>query len=834
MWIGYFSTPVLTQTAFNHPHIQLLMTCKKKCLLFAWGIILLLPAFTWISAQSSCFFHVKLVDSQTSEPLVGATFKYDGNDVSMTSDAQGEIRVPVQCGEHSVRFSIVGYKPFFRRINMVIDTLYLIEMENIATQIEEVVITAQSSVRTMETPALGVAVLSMKAVQKIAPAAGEVDVLRGLQTLPGISSVGEGANGINIRGGAVEQNLIILDNMPIFNPTHMLGLFSLFPTDAVRELQIYKGSIPARYGGRTAGVLDVRMSEAGSEKFSMRGGVGLISNRFHANIPLIKGKLGWLTSSRFSFNEYLIQFYNNVLATSLFDNRIPNNKPAFYDLANKLTWTPTEKDHVSFSSYIGFDSYQVDTLFSISNIIPRQATMQYGHTNFAVRWNHYFSDRLNFNLLAVRSRYHTSTEARDVKAGFDYDTQLDYYNAKAELTYAPSTLQRINAGVTATRYEINPAELVPLEGSSVGSVRLPQEQAWEVALFASDEYELSKKILVDVGFRYVHYWNVGPLTVPIFDPEVPKSEGSIVEQLQIKKGGTESHYARLEPRLALRYKIDEYSSMKFGYNRMNQYLQQIANNTTPTPNVRWKTSNRYVPPAQSDLVSIGYFRDSKSRMWEWSLEGYYRWQRSIFDYLNGAELNINPVVEAQLLNGIAKAYGAEFFISKKKGVMTGWLSYTYARSFSQITGDFPEIQQLNQGDWFRTNVDKPHTLNVVVNFQAEKHNAASFTFVYNTGRPYTAPVSFYQNGFTIVPVFAARNNARISDYHRLDFSWTITNATMKQKRWEGSWVVTIYNLYGRKNAFSYFFNPDLASFQPFKISVFPTPLFSLTYNFKFE
>ncbi len=810
------------------------MTFKYPYLLSLFVVFLSIASTNWGIAQKNCFFHAKLVDSETGEPLIGATFKYDGNDVNTTTDLKGEIRVPVICGEHSVRFSTIGYKPYFRRLSMVSDTLYLIEMENIVTQIEEVVVTAQGATRTMETPSLGVAILSMKAVQKIAPAAGEVDVLRGLQTLPGISSVGEGANGINIRGGAVEQNLILLDNMPIFNPTHLLGLFSLFPTDAIREMQIYKGSIPARYGGRTAGVLDVRMSEASSQEFSMKGGVGLISNRFHANIPLVKEKLALLTSSRFSFNEYLIKFYNNVLAESLFDDRIPNNKPKFYDFANKITWTPTLKDHLSFSTYLSFDSYQVDTLFSIAGIVPRQATMQYGHTNFAARWNHSFSDELNFNLLAVRSRYHTSTAARDIKAGFDYDTQLDYYNGKAEVTYAPSTLQRINTGVTATRYDINPADLIPLEGSSVASVRLPKEQAWEVALFASDEYELSKKVLAEVGFRYVHYWNVGATSVPLFDPEVPKSETSILETLEIGKGNIESHYARLEPRLALRYKINDYSSVKLGYNRMNQYLQQIANNTTPTPNVRWKTSNRYVPPAQSDLISAGYFRDSKTRIWEWSVEGYYRWQRSIFDYLNGAELNINPIVETQLLEGKGKAYGAEFFLSKKKGVMTGWLSYTYARSFNQITGDFPNIQQLNQGDWFRTNIDKPHNVNVVLSFQAEKYNAISLTFVYNTGRPYTAPVSFYRNGFSVLPVFADRNNARIADYHRLDFSWTITNATMKQTRWEGSWVVTIYNLYGRKNAFSYFFNPELASFKPFKVSVFPTPLFSLTYNFKFE
>ncbi len=810
------------------------MNFTKKGVLPLFLLLFLLPISNVLTAQSSCYFRAKVTDAETGEPLVDASFKLDGNVINKATDAKGEVRVPVLCGEHSVRFSVVGYKPYARRLVVTGDSLLLIEMENIATQIEEVLVTAQSARRTMETPALGVSILSMKAVEKIAPAAGEIDILRGLQTLPGISSVGEGANGINIRGGAVEQNLILLDNMPIFNPTHLLGLFSVFPTDAIRELQLYKGSIPARYSGRTAGVLDVKMSEPSTEKFKMRGGIGLISNRLHAEIPLVKEKLALMTSARFSFNEYLIKFYNSIFVTSSADQPLPNNKPRFYDFANKISWNPTSQDNISLASYISYDSYRIDTLFSIANIVPRQANIEYGHTNFALRWNHYFSETLNLNVLGVRSRYKTTTAAKDLRAGFDYETQLDYTNGKVELTYAPSPLQRINVGATVTRYDVNPADLTPLEESSVSELHLPQEKAWEVAFFASDEYELSKNLLAEIGFRYVNYWNMGPIAVPTFDSEVPKSLNSITDTLFIGNNTVESYYARFEPRLALRYKLNELNSIKIGYNRMNQFLQQIANNTTPLPNVRWKNSNRYVPPAQSDLVSAGYFHDTESRIWEWSFEGYYRWQRSIFDYLTGAELNINPVVETQLLKGIAKAYGAELLINKKKGVMTGWLSYTYARSLEKITGDFPALQQLNDGEWFRTNIDKPHTLNVLLNFQTERHNLISFTFVYSTGRPYTAPVSFYRDQFNTVPVYTDRNNARISDYHRLDFAWTILNPSMKDRRWEGSWIFTVYNLYGRKNAFSYFFNPDLATFKPFKVSVFPTPIFSLTYNFKFE
>ncbi len=792
----------------------------------------LFPAALLI-AQTPCAVNIQVTDAITGEKLQGVSFKLDGLETGVATDSSGRIRMPVSCDQHSLRFQVLGYKPAARRIKIDQETAIGISMESIATQIEEVVVSSQSAVRTMETPALGVNTLSMRAVQKLPPAAGEVDLLRGLQTLPGISSVGEGANGINIRGGSVDQNLILLDNMPIFNPTHMLGLFSLFPTDAVREMQIYKGSVPARYGGRTAGVLDVKLSEPDFGKFKMRGGAGLISNRLHLEIPLIREKLAWMTSNRFSFNEYLIKVYNKTLAGTI-GPALPNSKPVFFDFANKIAWRPTANDYVTLTSYISYDSYRIDSLFSISNLIPRQATMQYGHQNLGLRWNHSFSDQFNFNLLACRSDYKTTTAARDLKAGFDYETRLLYHNAKAELTYAPSARQRVNVGAALTRYDLRPASLAPVEGSSVSFVRLPGEHAWETALFVADEYEVSTRLLAEIGFRYVHYWNLGPLSVPVYDRDAPKSSASISETLVVPKNAVESQYGRLEPRLALRYRLSEARSVKVGYNRMNQFLQMIANNSTPLPNVRWKTSNRYVPPAQSDLVSVGYFQENQNRYWEWSVEGYYRWQRSIFDYSTGAELSINPLVETQLLKGSGKAYGAELLINKKKGVMTGWLSYTYARSFEKILGDFPDLQKLNRGDWFRTSIDKPHTLNVVLNFQSERHNSVSFNFVYSTGRPYTAPVSFYKSGLSIFPVYTDRNNGRISDYHRLDFSWTIANPSRKERRWQGSWVVTIYNLYGRKNAFSYFFNPQLATFKPFKISVFPTPLFSLTYNFKFE
>ncbi len=812
--------------------------------LFKFLLFLSFLSFTFRSeaqqAQQVCYLNAKVTDAQTGDPIENAILKVDGLDTYMSTDSAGGIKMGVKCGEHMIHFYVPGYKPFYlkyaieqpKRGERRNDKPLPVHMESIINQLEEVVVTSQSNIRTLESPALGVSIMNLKAVQKLPPAAGELDVLRSLQSLPGVSSVGEGANGINIRGGSVDQNLIFLDHMPIFNPTHLLGLFSLFPTDGIRELQLYKGSIPARYGGRTAGVLDVRLAEPSMDKFNLKGGIGLISNRFHIEVPLIEDKMALLSSSRFSFNDYLIKIYNNVLFESIGGKRLPDNKPVFYDLANKLNWRLSVKDNISVVSYISHDSYRIDSLFSIAGIVPKQADMRYGHNNFSIRWNHFFSPMLNFNLLGVQSDYRTKTNSQQPKTGFDFETKLIYQNLKAEVTYAPNKLNRINMGVTLTRLKLNPATLLPTKGSSISLVNLQQENGLEAAAFIADEYELSPKWLVELGLRAVRFWNVGPTQLPVFEEGSPKAVSTITDILAIR--GVESAYNRLEPRLAIRYKINALTSFKAGYNRMNQFLHMISNNSTPLPNVRWKTTNRYVAPAQSDLISIGMFKDTRTHQWEGSMEMYYRWQRSIFDYLNGAELSINPEVETQLLKGKGKAYGLELMINKKKGIMTGWMSYTYARSFQKILGDYPSIQQLNNGRWYPSIIDKPHTLNALFNFQTEKHNAVSLTFTYSTGRPYTAPVSFYKTGVKYFPIFTDRNNGRISDYHRLDFSWVIINPSMKKRRWEGSWIVTIYNLYGRKNAFSYFFNPELALFKPFKVSVFPSPIFSLTYNFKFE
>ena len=786
------------------------------------------------SLQAQCTFIGKVKDSETGKPLEGATISFDFKKTGVASDSNGVFTIYSTCEEHTVNVRYVGYKPYSWRFTLKGTMNLDIEMINISNQLAEVIVSGQGSVRTVETPSLGVNLLSLKSVSKLPPAAGELDIFRGIQMLPGVSSVGEGSNGVNIRGGNIDQNWIFIDNMPVFNPTHLLGLFSIFPTDALREVQLYKGSIPARFGGRTSSVMDVKMIEPSTDKFKLKGGIGMISNRLNAEIPIIKDKLSILLSARLSYNEYLIKFYNSVFVKAgVARKAIPNNHANFYDLANKILYKPNEKNTFTFSTYLSHDKYEADSLFSISEGLYDHTIFSYAHQNFALRWNRYFNPSLNFNMTAVTTKYTNTTSVPAGPAPLDLTTQLHYQSVKAELTYLPTAKHKINTGINIIRYGLNPADLEPRTTSIISPIHLQPEQAYESAIYASDEYELSPKWLVELGIRGVYYRNIGPYKQAIYTEGVEKTPLSISSILDLKSGEVEQSYFKPEPRLAVRYKLNDISSVKMGYNRMNQFLHLISNSTTPLPNARWKTANRYIPPQQSDLITIGYFRDNPKSMWEYSVETYIKQQKHIFDYVAGADLQINPNIETQVLNGEGRAYGAELLLTKKRGVMTGWLSYTYSRSLQHITGDVPETQQLNKGEWFPSNIDKPHNLNLLMNFQKDKFYSLSFTFVYSTGRPFTAPVGSYKTLDQTLPIFTNRNNSRISDYHRLDFSWTIFPA-VKDRRWISSWVFAIYNVYGHKNAYSYFYKKNSIGLTPYKLSVFTAPLVSLTYNFTFE
>ena len=787
----------------------------------------LIGVYTNLSAQeyNLPILSGQVIDAQSGDPLIGAVISVDFKKSGATTDAKGFFKIPLPVGEYIVKVSNVGYNPFRSKIYVKGDMVLNVELNDVTKQLEEVIVSASTSKKDIQTPSLGVTVLSLKGIKKLPTMMGEVDVIRSLQSLPGVSSVGEGANGLNIRGSNVDQNLIFIDDTPIFNPTHMFGLFSVFASDAIRDLELYKGGIPSRFGGRTASVLDIKMIEPNTEKFKMQGGIGLVSNRIMAEIPVIKEKLSVLVAGRLSANDFLFK--------SVAPDNLKNIRANFSDIATKIYFRPNTKNTISVSAYLSNDYYRVDSLFSIENVVAKQTSFDYGHKNGSFHWNHYFSPKLNMLVSAAVSNYVTKTYAPDSVNTIDLNSAILYRNGSISFDYQPVENHKLNFGVSTTRYDIKPGTLNDGIVSRVATVKLDDEQSIEAAIFVDDEWKLNEKWTIQAGIRYTKYWRIGAGTVNTYAPDFMPSINTIISKKTYEPGEVMATYGGFEPRLTMKYSLAENTTMKMGYNRQQQFFQLLSNNTTPLPTSRWKTADSFIKPQQSDFATIGFFKTFNENVFEISLESYYRNVRNTLDFVSGANLQLNPNIETQLISGKSKAYGFEVMLQKKKGENSGWISYTYARAFNQMIGDFPEIQSINRGDWFATNYDKPHSFNVMWNIQPSTHHSFSFTFAYNTGRPFSSPSGSYDIGGKKYPVFAERNNDRVRDYHRLDFSWTINNPSMKHARWEGSWVFTVYNLYGRQNPYSVFFKSTKNGLRAYELSVFASPFVSMTYNFKF-
>jgi hypothetical protein len=775
-------------------------------------------------AQSPLFTITgKILDRETNKPLVGATIAFDNGRKGVQSDTSGMYIVQLPRGEVGIKVSYIGYRPYRLKWQITGSITKDFTLENQNKELEEVVIKSSNN-QNQQSTSIGLNTLSIKGVKKLPAVMGELDILRSLQTLPGITSVGEGANGVNIRGGNVDQNLIYIDDTPIFNPTHMFGLFSVFPSDAIRAIELYKGGIPARFGGRTSSVMDIKMAEPNTEKFKMNGGIGAVSNRLMLEIPIIKDKLSILSASRLSYNDFWLRWFGGP--------SISGTKANFYDIANKILFKPNSKTIISFTNYLNNDNYGVDSLFNIENIVVNKTNFRYGHQNYSLRASYYASSKLSFNLTGVVSNYITKTFSDDAVNRFELKSNIGYKNLKLNVEYSPIEKHKFNFGISGVRYDLSPGSLNRDIISEIPRKEIQKEQSYELAAFVADEFEVNKKFSIEYGVRFVQYLSMGPYNVTNYLNTEPRSNFSAIGTEAIGSGKVESSYNGFEPRVAFKYSLSANDAIKFGYNRMQQFIQLVSNNVTPLPTARWKTSDRYVEPQRSNFFSLGYFKDSKNGDWELSAEGYYKETENQLDYRSGANLQLNPTIETQLLSGLGRAYGAEFQITKKKGETSGWISYTYARAFEKMDSEFQELR-LNNGEWFPTDYDKPHTVNLMLNTQISKHHSFSWNFTYSTGRPFTAPVGIYQQGTLKYPIYTERNNARIKDYHRLDFSWNITNPSLKEKRWEGSWVFTVYNIYGRQNAYSYFFKPAAFGLVPYQLGVFTTPFLSLSYNFKF-
>jgi hypothetical protein len=803
---------------------------KKSIFLLKLMILLSLISIQGFSqnTDNQRIIRIDLVvkDSTDGNPLKDVVIKIDFRRANFSSTENGIHTLYLPQGKYSLSIGHLGYRNFNQKLDVTNKDMTMnISLINVAKELDEVVVSGAGGGSNVGRPLLGVTPLSIKAIRKIPAMMGETDVLRGLQMLPGVTSVGEAANGVNIRGGTTDQNLILFEDTPIFNPTHMFGLFSVFPPDAVAGLDLYKGGIPARFGGRASSVLDIYMMNPNLEKFKMSGGISVIANKLTLEQPIIKEKLGIMISGRASYNDFLFQ---------LGPPKLENIKANFYDLATKIFYKINPNNTLSMAGYLSNDFFQTDLLGTIGNVNATSTQYQYSTANASLKWFHAFNSKFNVQTTAVYTNYKPQTLLPELNSDNKVSIQsgIEYQQLKSSLNYNLNEKHRLEGGISVIGYNINPGILNPGTSTSVNYKSTPQEKSIESGIYLEDEWTVNKRMTLSLGFRYSHYAALGPVTVRKYEPNLPLSDFTVIDSTVYQSGATAASYGGFEPRVALKYSINDLTSVKFGYNLMRQYLQVVSNTTTPLPTSRWATSNAYIKPQVSELLSAGFFKNSPSNIYEFSLEGYYRTTDNVIDFKPGADFLFQPYIETQTLQGKGRAYGLELQVSKKKGTLTGWLNYTYSRALNQIKVGERFEEQINAGAWYATNYDRPHSFNGTISIAQGGHHEFGFTFVYNTGRPYTVPNGFVEYNAVKYPFYADRNNDRIKDYHRLDFSWTIRNPSMTKKRWEGSWTFAVYNIYGRSNAYSVYLRTE-NGIKAYQLTIFGSPIPSLTYNFKF-
>ncbi|MGA0555055.1 TonB-dependent receptor [Larkinella sp. VNQ87] len=764
-------------------------------------------------------------DAKSKQPISGVTVFITENRRGVNTSRDGFFVIALPAGTYNVKFSHLGFRPQTHLITLDKTILREILLEDDSKDLEEVTVTTEAPDRNVRKVELGVTQLPIKTIKRVPALMGEVDVVRSLLLLPGVTTVGEGSPGINVRGGSTDQNLVLMDDAPIFNSSHLMGFFSVFNPDVVRDVTLNRGGIAPSMGGRAASVLDIRVKEPEIERFTVNGGIGLVASRLGIEGPLGSKKLSFLLAGRASFNDFLFK---------LMPPRIRDTKANFFDLTTKVKFQPNEQHTVTFTGYTSYDNFKLasDSLSSLE-VNASSTLFEYHTTNGTLKWNYFINNRFNLTTSAIFSQYRPETSTPDSANAFRLTSEILHRQLKVDLSIAATDQHQLQVGGTLIDYYLQPNRIVPGSGSNVLPQSLPVERAYELAFYAQDEWKVNEAIAIVGGLRYSAFLNRGPATVPTYQEGVPREPETNTSSTTYGKGRIFHQTGGLEPRLALRWTLAEGQSVKFGYNRLRQYIQQITNTTAALPVSRWKLSDSFIKPQIADQWSLGYFRNTAGNAFEASAEIYYKTIQNAIDYKDGAELVLNALPETELLQGTGRSYGLETMVRKNKGHLIGWLSYTYSRALYTIDGSFPS-ERVNNGREYPANFDKPHILNAMATLRPNNRVNLSFNFTYSTGRPVTQPYARARVNGILVPIYINRNQERIPDYHRLDFAVEFNQDPAKKRRYERSWVFSIYNVYARKNAYSVFFKLNSAALNDaYKLSVFGTAFPSLTYNFKF-
>ena len=791
------------------------MLSKKIPILFIIYIIFSTTAFSQVKHTLSG----TISDAKNNETLIGVNINVKGTNYFGITNEYGFYSITVLEGNYDLVISYIGYETIEEKIDLKSNLKKNYALSETGEQLKEVVITEKTTTNTRK-PEMSVNKLSIAQIKQMPVVLGEVDIIKSLLFLPGVTNAGEGQSGFNVRGGGADQNLILLDEATIYNSSHLFGFFSVFNPDAIKDLKLYKGGIPARFGGRASSVLDIYQKDGNSKKFSMNGGIGLISSRLLAEGPIVKDKGSFLIGGRASYAHLFLKLSNN------------ENSAYFYDLNTKLSYKVNKNNNLYLSGYFGRDVFEIAESFINT----------YGNSTLNVRWNHLFSDKLFSNLSLIYSDYYYGLNLDFV--GFNWDSGIKNYNIKYDFKYYLGDKFKINFGANALYYDFNPGEITPSkEDSGINYRQLEKKYAFEPALYIETEQKLTDKVTLQYGLRYSMFYRLGNSTVnyyandlPVYyDPELEIYEkGTPIRTEYFGRNKTIASYDNFEPRFALAYEFANNKSFKVGYNRMVQYLQLISNTASPTPLDVWTPSDKYIKPQIADQIAVGYFTNFKDDEYSLEVESFYKTIKNRMDYIDGAELIANDAIEQVILNGEMRAYGLELLLRKNTGKLTGWIAYTLSRSEQRTPGRFDYEPGINNGDWYKNGYDKTHNLAVTSAYKLNPKWSFGANFTLQTGQPVTFPNGqFVYQGVT-VPTFGLRNQDNLPTYHHLDVSATLVPKKNANRKWQAEWVFSIYNLYSRRNAASISFvqNEETGQNEAIRLSIFGI-VPAVSYNFKF-
>ena len=779
-------------------------------------ITVIIAIFMVLSAGAQTKYTISgTVTDENGELLIGVNIYNSVKDAGTVTNVYGFYSLTLPEGPHEIIFSSVGYNIYKKDLMLNKNIRVNVRLSTEITQLDEVTISARKPDQNVTDVAMGVVQIQAKTIKKIPVLMGETDVIKAIQLLPGVQTSVEGSSGFYVRGGNADQNLVLLDEATVYNPAHLFGFFSVFNGDAVKNVELFKGSIPAEYGGRLSSVLDVRMKEGNNQKFTGEGGIGMISSRLTLEGPIVKDKLSFIVSGRRTYADLFLPFATDSIAKK--------SAVYFYDLNAKINWIIGENDRVYLSGYFGRDVNKFGDLFQID----------YGNATGTVRWNHVYNGRLFSNLTLLYSDFSYNLGVPQGSSGFKWVSHIIDYSLRADYTYYINPDNTLRFGVQSIYHILKPGVSQSIEGSFINNLKYPNAYGIESSVFISHERNIGSRIGFEVGLRYTLFQNIGKATIYSYDENY-----HVYDTTYYQPGKIFRSYSGLEPRLGFRYRINKNSSLKAGYNHMYQYMHLASNSTATFPLDLWFMSSPNVKPQKVDQVSLGYFRNFKNDLFETSIETYYKKFDDIIDYKDHAFLVPNPRLEGELRIGEAEAYGLELMVKKASGKFNGWISYTWSR----IIRDVPEV---NQGKKYPAPYDKPHNISVVLSYELNKKFNFSANWVYSSAIPVTVPKGGYYYGELWIPEYSDRNAVRIpgTSYHRLDVSATFNFNTFGLP---SNLNFSIYNAYNHHNAFAIYFRDRSLRRDPnspgkenipdgvdvVKLYLFPI-VPSFTYNIKF-